>query len=168
MKKIKLRMNDKIIAFDFNVKLLKNNMLYEIIKAFDLHGIYIDVFFVEARRSDFSKELIEKCNKLTIATLSERNSFAIKATIDYVQLIVEVLSDVSFGELNIWDAYTDWEQYLKDKVPFNPSKNQSSSESKCYLNFNPLEGNKVEVYCSPNYNAKSIHEKLVDIINGKE
>ena len=181
--KIKGIINDKIIAFDFNVDLLKTQVLFEICKALDLNNIYIDIYGVDVIKCDFSEKLLEYNNALTISRMIKTaNSFSIKATIDDIPSIVKVLSEFQFDELNVWDAYTDWEQYLKNKEIFYQgpifkliSKLKDSepepeadlkqdSESGVYINYNRTEGNQVEMYFDPNNNVERIRSKLVEII----
>jgi hypothetical protein len=162
MKKVKIIENEKIIAFDFNAAILKDNILFEICKELALTDIYVDIFGVHSSKYNFSKELVKKNGAFTLSSIDKFGSYAIKAKISDIPTIVEVLSVFDFNDLNIWDVYTDWDQYLIDKKIYKPIS--IISEAKVYLNYNPLEKHKVELYLDKSYNAKKIYQKIDKLV----
>ena len=165
MKKIKVTVNDKVIALEFKVNILEGNILSEICKELELSEVYIDVFNVDTNKTNFAQNLIGKNNTLKIAPIGQ-GGYAIKATSSDISTLIECLPKSYCCELNVWNVYTDWEQYLKDKATYKSvSKTATESETKVYLNYNQLEGNTVELYLDTNYNAEKVHRKLSEIIN---
>lgn len=162
MSKIKMTVKDRIIAFDFKVDLLKSDILYEICKALNLSDLYIDIFGINIRNNGFAEKLTEKNRHILISKIKYENDLAIKAKVDDIAIILDVLSDFSFDEMNIWDVYTEWEQYLKDKNTYNPIP--KTSEAKVYLNYNRFEGNRVELYLDKNFHAEEILRKLNELV----
>ena len=84
---------------------------------------------------------------------------------------MEIISEFTFEDLNIWDAYNNWEDYLKDKsdskIPVFKLFNKED-QSNFYLNYNPKEGNKTEIYCNPDYYSQELVQRLEEIVNRKQ
>lgn len=65
------------------------------------------------------------------------------------------LSQIKFDELNIWDCYIEWKDYLNDKIDA-----KFIEKSKFYLNYNVYESARVNIICSLSYDGILILNKL--------
>lgn len=162
MKKIKFKANEMVATYSFHKDILKNNTLYELCKIFELSNLYIDIYSVDNRKNDLCELLRQKCeNILLVASGTQRcQDIHIKATIDEITNISETLKEFYFEDMNIWNCYTEWEQYLKDKniyrVPIF-KKTEIKINSLFYLNY---KENQVEIICEPSYDYNNLKEKL--------
>jgi hypothetical protein len=165
MTKIRVKKNQNIIGVDFRADLLKDNLLFEICKLFDLENIYVDIF--GANGDKLIEKLLEKDMTLIVFQADRSNGVAIKVTIERIPLIIKVLSECYFDEMNIWDCYTEWEQYLKDKeyrkIPVFGSA-IIKYDGKFYLNYNKMDGQKIEIICDKRYSSEIIHQKLKELV----
>lgn len=168
MSKIKVIKNGQVTAVDFKTDLTKGNLLFEICRLFELDNIFIDVFGVSSRSENFVEKLLKSNASMMISQIDESCSFSIKTEIKSIPMILEVLDHIHFDEINIWDCYTDWENYLKIKnmkMPFFTVKPLNvKNDSKFYLNYNPLEGQKVEIICDIDYYTQDIADKIQSLI----
>ena len=166
MGKIKIKTNKNVIEMDFKANPLNNNLLFDICNLFDLENIYIDIFGVNGRKYNFSDKLLERKASVIVLKINS-NDLTIKATVKEIPMIIEVLTEFDFDDLNIWDCYTDLEQYIKDKKPckiplFKPV--ELKIDSKFYLNFSPIEGQKVEIICDLSYDKQGLFEKITALV----
>lgn len=168
MKKVKAIKNDKVIAFDFYANLLEHDKMYKLCELFSLNEIYVDIYGASNRINSFTATLLEKNTDIFVAQIDNSYGIAIKATIKNIPMIAEILSGFDFDEMNIWDCYTGWEQYLKDKstkMPFFTIKPiKVESDSKFYLNYNLIEGQKVEIICDTVYDDQELFAKIQNLV----
>lgn len=165
MKKVKITKNNKVIAFDFDGNLLKQDRMYRLCEIFALDEIYIDIYGARSRKEDFTKKLLDKAS-LCVAPIDNTYGLAIKATIKDIPTISAVLSEFDFDDMNIWDCYTGWEKYLEDKATKSPfftfKKLNVEIDNKFYLNY---KESKVEIICDLIYDKKELVAKITDLIN---
>ncbi len=170
MKKIKVKKNDKVLAIDFYANLLKDNILYKLCKEFNLTEIYIEIYSIDTRHKNFYESLLA-INKNYLTYFAEKSGVQdifIKTTVVELSKIMDLLSEFVFEDLIIWNCYTNWRKYLEDKttkVPyFTIKRGEFKDDSNFYLNFNPYEGQKVEIICDLIYNKQELFERLTELV----
>ena len=123
MGKIKYRVNKTVVSYSFHKDILKNNTLYKICKMFDLSNVFMDIYSIDNCKSNFCTFLEEKCENILLATSGNQRcqNVYLRVSINEISNISEILKDFYFEDISIWDCYTEWEQYLRDKNDYNIS-----------------------------------------------
>ena len=91
-----------------------------------------------------------------------------KLDINNLANLLQLLAEFYFEEINIWDCYESWENYIEDKkdsasfFTFKSNKiiNNKLNNNKFYLNYLPDEGNKVTIICDLAYKTQDLQRKL--------
>ena len=168
MKKIKYDVYNTAVVYSFHKDMLKNNLLlYELCKIFALSNVYIDIYSVDNHKKNFCELLETRCKNVLFATsgIQRCQDIHLKVSINEISSIAEILRDFYFEDINIWDCYTEWEQYLKDKNTYYsiPIFKKAKIESTGLFYLNYKEKN-VEIICDSSYYCKNLKEELSKLL----
>lgn len=162
MGKINYKANKMVAVYSFHKDILKNNTLYELCKIFELSNVFIDVYSIENRKNNFCELIKSRCKNILLAVSGNREcqNIHLNASINEISSISLILKDFYFEDINIWDCYTEWEQFLKDKNDYSISvfkKVEIKENNLFYLNY---KENQVEIICNSSYYCRNLKEEL--------
>ena len=170
MEKLKINNNKHVLSFEFHTDLLAFDRLYNICRLFEFEDIYMDIYSICNREKDLYNNLSD--NKLTSQVFCARRKhfedIHIKLSLNCLPQLLQILADYEFEEINVWDCYDSWENYIEDKkniAPFITLKSDKViSNNKFYLNYVPDEGGKVTIICDLSYKNEDLQNQLAKYI----
>ena len=167
--KIKTVSNSNVHAFEFCFDLSVGNRLQELLNFYDLKEVYLSIWGTDISKiNDMKQRLhIEKIEKLSLSTRS--NDFVLHISSQLVSEIVRILED-SYDEITVWDCYANWKNFVENEsTPFPlfsfKKQKEPSQVGNFYLNFNPYDGNRVEINCSTSWRKEVTKENLCEFLN---
>lgn len=174
MGKLKIQKSENVIAIDFYTNLLVSDRLYNICCLFQLKDIYIDIYSTYNQKKNLYRIIVD--NKLSSQIFcvyrKHLQDIHIKIDINNLANLLQLLTEFYFEEINIWDCYESWENYIEDKkdiasfFTFKSNKiiNNKLKSNKFYLNYLPDEGNKVTIICDLAYKNQDLLRNLATSI----
>lgn len=168
MDKLKVKKNKNVISFDFYTDLLALDRLYNICLLFNLENIYMSIYSIYNQKKDLYKIVVDNklASQINITHRKHLQDIHIKLSVNNLPILIQLFADFDFEELNIWNCYDSWENYIEDikSTPFFTFKLNKIINNKFYLDYLKYEENKVSIICDLTYESKGLQEKLISII----
>lgn len=117
---------------------------------------------------------IEECKIKKVEILKDNNhmqEIALEIDVNMIAYLLSIIGN-ELPEITVWSRYLDWEMFISmisGMIKFSKySKVPIKEEGSFYLDFNPYEGNKVEIICDASFNDSGNikREDLLKIVSG--
>ncbi len=158
MKQVNKKVNEKCVYYKISLKNFEYNFA-DILKAFSLKEVYVELYNVNIKKYNILNFLIEK--NIMFYILNKSYDLCISVDNEIFEDLFIAISQCDYDEIIICDKYTNWVKYcmtcklLVKKLEDSPI---------FFLDCNEFENNFFEITCDLKYNTGEIDNALMEAI----
>ena len=137
--------------------------LKDIISVFEIPKIYVNIYEIS---SDIAPiyDFMTNNNIKYFQMNNSKNDLCI--CVENKISILDIISDIQFSEISIWDTYTSWSDFCHDSQNYDLTRNEAIKDiPHFFLSYNDYENNYLEIICDKSFFNENLKTKLSDIFN---